>query len=103
MFTRKQSVMKAQDTEMCLLHTLRVTRAIAKVTAMGTHSRTLCAITLALGAGCSTSFSSKNCAADEDCGAGLVCEFREREPVCVKVEEAPLVVGQSAPVSGTNQ
>src|SRR4051812_30379237 len=53
--------------------------------------------------GCSTDFAPKPCAADGDCGSGLVCEIREQEPVCVAAEDAPLIIGQSAPISGTNQ
>lgn len=32
-----------------------------------------------------------------------MCERRDNAPVCVAAEDAPLVIGQSAPVSGTNQ
>jgi branched-chain amino acid transport system substrate-binding protein len=52
---------------------------------------------------CSTTFEPQNCKVDSDCGSGLVCELREQQPVCVGAEEAPLVIGQSAPISGTNQ
>ncbi len=54
-------------------------------------------------AGCSTTFEPQPCAVDSDCGTGLVCELRDSAPVCVNTEDAPLVIGQSAPVSGTNQ
>jgi ABC-type branched-subunit amino acid transport system substrate-binding protein len=54
-------------------------------------------------AGCSTEFAPQPCAVDKDCGSGLVCELRDQAPVCVRAEDAPLVIGQSAPVSGTNQ
>ena len=54
-------------------------------------------------AGCSTAFDPQPCALDGDCGTGLVCELREQEPVCVHAEDAPLIIGQSAPISGTNQ
>jgi len=54
-------------------------------------------------AGCSTSFQAKQCSADEDCGSGLVCELRDKQPVCVDAEDAPITIGQSAPISGTNQ
>lgn len=60
-------------------------------------------ILLALAAGCSTDFSSKTCDVDSDCGAGSVCEIRDNAPVCVAAADAPLVIGQSAPISGTNQ
>ena len=53
--------------------------------------------------GCSTSFEPQTCAVDSDCGSGNVCELRNSEPVCVHAEDATLVIGQSAPVSGTNQ
>jgi branched-chain amino acid transport system substrate-binding protein len=54
-------------------------------------------------AGCSTDFSPKPCATDSDCGTGSVCEVREQAPVCVSAADAPLVIGESAPISGTNQ
>jgi branched-chain amino acid transport system substrate-binding protein len=53
--------------------------------------------------GCSTTFDPQPCAVDPDCGKGSVCEIRSREAVCVPAEDATLVIGQSAPVSGTNQ
>src|SRR5512140_2347292 len=52
---------------------------------------------------CSTEFTPQSCSSDSDCGSGLVCEQRDQQAVCVRVEDAPLVIGQSAPVSGTNQ
>ena len=60
-------------------------------------------VVLALAAGCSTDFSSKPCDVDGDCGTGLVCELRAQEPVCVAAADAPLLIGQSAPISGPNQ
>jgi branched-chain amino acid transport system substrate-binding protein len=54
-------------------------------------------------AACSTSFDPQACAVDGDCTGGAVCELRDDAPVCVAAEDAPLVIGQSAPVSGTNQ
>jgi branched-chain amino acid transport system substrate-binding protein len=54
-------------------------------------------------AGCSTTFDPKPCAIDGDCGTGLVCELRDTKPVCVHDEDAPLVIGTSAPLTGTNQ
>src|SRR5258708_7233098 len=54
-------------------------------------------------AACSTTFSPQPCAVDSDCGAGSVCELRDQEPVCVHAVDAPLIIGQSAPVTGTNQ
>jgi branched-chain amino acid transport system substrate-binding protein len=52
---------------------------------------------------CSTTFEPQECAVDTDCGAGQVCELREGSPVCISADDAPLRIGQSAPVSGTNQ
>jgi len=52
---------------------------------------------------CSTEFTPQSCSLDSDCGTGRVCEQRDQHAVCVRVEDAPLVIGQSAPVSGTNQ
>lgn len=52
---------------------------------------------------CSTEFSPKPCAVDNDCGTGSVCELRENNPVCVNTEDATIRIGQSAPVTGTNQ
>ena len=67
---------------------------------MGLQSRGL---VLLVFAGCSTAFEPQPCAVDGDCGTGLVCELRDQEPVCVRADEAPLIIGQSAPISGTNQ
>jgi len=53
--------------------------------------------------GCSTDFAPKPCALDGDCATGDVCELRDTTPVCVKAADASIVIGQSAPVSGTNQ
>ena len=64
--------------------------------------RSLAAIVV-LSGGCSTSFSPQTCAVDEDCASGAVCELRGGTPVCVAASDAPLVIGESAPVSGTNQ
>jgi ABC-type branched-subunit amino acid transport system substrate-binding protein len=52
---------------------------------------------------CSTSFSPKPCSVDGDCGTGLVCELRDAKPVCVRAEDATIVIGSSSPISGTNQ
>lgn len=52
---------------------------------------------------CSTSFSAQQCDVDEDCGGELVCERLEQQQVCVNAADAPLLIGQSAPISGTNQ
>jgi len=52
---------------------------------------------------CSTTFTPRTCATDSDCSAGTVCELRDQQPVCVHAEDAPLIIGQSAPVTGTNQ
>ncbi|MDB4953012.1 MAG: putative leucine/isoleucine/valine-binding protein precursor [Myxococcales bacterium] len=55
-----------------------------------------------LAVGCSTDFSPKPCSLDGDCGTGLVCELRELQPVCVHAADAPLVIGSSSAISGTN-
>ena len=54
-------------------------------------------------AGCSTSFVPKPCSVDSDCGSGLVCEDVAQTAVCVSAASAPITVGESAPISGTNQ
>jgi len=54
-------------------------------------------------AACSTSFAPMPCAVDTDCGKGAVCELRNSQPVCVQASDAPIIVGESAPISGTNQ
>ena len=54
-------------------------------------------------AGCSTDFVPQTCAVDNDCGDGLVCETQGSTNVCVHAEDAPLIIGESAPISGTNQ
>src|ERR1044071_4865573 len=58
---------------------------------------------LLFGLGCSTDFSPRPCAHDSECGDGLVCEVRDQQPVCIRAADAPLIIGESAPVSGTNQ
>lgn len=67
------------------------------------HIRSFRVAAFTLLAGCSTSFSVQPCDVDGDCGSGLVCELRNGDPVCVRSEDAPLIIGQSAPISGTNQ
>lgn len=69
---------------------------------MRTHFGVTCLATCLL-ASCSTSFSPKQCELDDDCGEALVCEIRNRKAVCIDPAEAPLIIGQSAPISGTNQ
>src|SRR3569623_1089159 len=54
-------------------------------------------------AGCSTDFTPQTCSVDGDCGTGLVCETEGTANVCVHADSAPLIIGESAPVSGTNQ
>src|SRR5690242_15870956 len=73
---------------------------IARVTAR-TALRTAQFLWL-VSAACSE-FTAQPCSVDGDCGDGLVCEERDRQPVCVRAEDAPLIIGQSAPASGTNQ
>jgi len=58
---------------------------------------------LAVITACSTDFTPQPCAVDGDCGSGLVCEQRDQQAACVRAEDAPLIIGQSAPLSGTNQ
>jgi len=58
---------------------------------------------LIAGAACSTDFTPQQCAEDGDCGTGLVCELRETQPTCVNASDATLNIGESAPISGTNQ
>ena len=60
-------------------------------------------VLMVLLAGCSTDFTPQTCSVDTDCGNGLVCELREDKPVCVSASDAPLIIGESAPISGTNQ
>ncbi len=69
---------------------------------MRMHFEVSCLAALVL-AGCSTSFTAQQCDLDEDCGQGLVCETRDRKAVCINADDAPLLIGQSAPISGTNQ
>jgi branched-chain amino acid transport system substrate-binding protein len=52
---------------------------------------------------CSTQFTPSECSLDNECGQGSVCEERDGLAVCVRADDAPLVIGQSAPISGTNQ
>jgi ABC-type branched-subunit amino acid transport system substrate-binding protein len=61
------------------------------------------AILIVASSACATEFSPKLCSLDSDCGTGAVCEMRDSQPVCVAVEDAPLILGESAPISGTNQ
>jgi len=59
---------------------------------------------LLAGTACSTDFTPQPCGVDSDCGkdSGLVCEIRG-QATCVRIEDATLRIGQSAPLSGTNQ
>lgn len=61
------------------------------------------AASLGSAAACSTDFTAATCSTDDDCSDGLVCELRDQTPVCVAAADAPLLIGQSAPASGTNQ
>lgn len=63
--------------------------------------RSLACLSLVLG--CSTEFEPKQCSVDSECGDGTVCEMRDGAPVCVAAEDTPIMIGQSAPISGTNQ
>jgi len=60
-------------------------------------------ISLGILGACSATFSPRTCSLDGDCGTGDVCELRDSTPVCVHAEDAPITIGQSAPISGTNQ
>ena len=53
--------------------------------------------------GCSSTFTPKPCAADGDCGDGLVCDAQGGQPVCRAAAHAPLRIGMSAPISGPSQ
>lgn len=75
--------------------------SLARVGAMESLRSTRYLVLLLVG--CTAEFSPMPCAVDGDCGSGLVCEIREQAPVCVAAEDAPLLIGQSAPISGTNQ
>ena len=57
----------------------------------------------AMAAACSTTFTPQPCAIDDDCGAGRVCELIADAPACVAAEDAPIVIGQSAPFTGGSQ
>lgn len=57
----------------------------------------------ALAGACSTTFTPQPCAIDDDCGSGRVCEQLDDAPACVAAEDAPIVIGQSAPFTGGNQ
>jgi len=54
-------------------------------------------------AACSTEFTPQPCSLDGDCSSGMVCEQRDSVNACISAADAPLVIGQSAPLSGTNQ
>jgi ABC-type branched-subunit amino acid transport system substrate-binding protein len=61
------------------------------------------ALLLTVSSGCSTDFVPMPCSTDNDCAGGSVCEVRESQPVCVRAEDAPILIGSSSPVSGVNQ
>jgi ABC-type branched-subunit amino acid transport system substrate-binding protein len=69
---------------------------------MGLHRLAWCSALLVVAA-CSTDFAPQPCTVDSDCGDGLVCESRNEQPVCVRAEDAPLIVGHHSALSGTNQ
>ncbi|MCE9574657.1 MAG: ABC transporter substrate-binding protein [Deltaproteobacteria bacterium] len=58
---------------------------------------------LMLVSACSTEFTSLPCAVDSDCDHGAVCELRAAQPVCVQAADAPIIIGQSSPFTGSNQ
>src|ERR1051326_5713402 len=61
------------------------------------------ACVLIFASGCSTDFVPMPCSTDTDCTGGSVCELRDSQPVCVRAEDAPIIIGSSSPVSGVNQ
>ena len=63
---------------------------------------TLLAAACAL-AGCGNTFTPLRCAADDECGDGLVCGVEGGQPVCLPASDAPIRVGISAPISGPSQ
>lgn len=52
---------------------------------------------------CSSTFTSKACKTDDDCGAGIVCVEGEAQAVCKNAADAPIRIGMSAPISGPSQ
>lgn len=52
---------------------------------------------------CSSTFTSKACKTDDDCGAGIVCVEGETQAVCKNAADAPIRIGMSAPISGPSQ
>lgn len=61
------------------------------------------AASLPLLVGCSSAFTPKECALDDECGEGLVCGQQDGAAVCLAAADAPLHIGMSAPVSGPSQ
>ena len=62
--------------------------------------------------GCSTVFTPAaaylphTCSVDDDCAdptTAMVCELQSSKPTCIKASDATLIIGESAPLSGTNQ
>jgi len=56
-----------------------------------------------LAAACSTEFAPHPCSVDGDCGTNQVCELVNAQPVCLRAEDAPIVIGHHSALSGTNQ
>ncbi|HEY5928033.1 MAG TPA: ABC transporter substrate-binding protein [Kofleriaceae bacterium] len=55
-------------------------------------------------AACSGDDSSiETCQVDADCSAGSVCELRDEQAICVATADAPIVIGQTGAITGTNQ
>src|SRR5512144_1411418 len=54
-------------------------------------------------AACGSDSSPPTCHVDSDCSTGTVCELRDSTSQCIAAADATIVIGQSAPVSGTNQ
>jgi branched-chain amino acid transport system substrate-binding protein len=63
----------------------------------------LSAFALALVPSCSSSFHSKVCKSDDECGGGFVCVDQTSQAVCRTASEARLRIGMSAPISGPSQ
>lgn len=70
---------------------------------MRTVSPLLVTLVATIALACSTTFTPQPCAVDGDCGDGRVCELVDEAPACVAAEDAPIVIGQSAPFTGGNQ
>ena len=68
----------------------------------GVTVRVVLGALVALAPSCSSTFTARACASDDDC-AGNVCEIRSGKPTCVDPSSASLRVGMSAPLTGPSQ